>query len=469
MAVTQIHPIQTTLVKAIDYISNPDKTDGTLLIYGYNCTPEMAAYEFEMTKLSADRQGGVLAHHLIQSFKPGEVDYNTAHEIGRRLADQHLGGKYEYVIATHIDRDHIHNHIIFNSVPIIRETKYQSNTKSYMSIRKLSDELCAEYNLSVVVPENDKAKTYKEHYADERGVSWKSALREAIDRCIIKARDWEDFLALMQAEDYEIKRGKHIAFRANGQEKFTRAKTIGARYTEANIKAQLSGVVKTAAVPATENTPTEKPRKENTGISLLIDIENNIKAKQSAGYSEWAKKHNLKMAAMTMNYISDNGLLDYSALTEKYDSLKNSRNSALARIKEIEKRIKQLDEQIEDLDVFRKTKPVVQKLESVVFKDKYRREYDTDFILHNAAKQALKIHFPDGKHPLIKTLRAEIKELYDEKNKLYPEYYQAKDELQSLSTIKKNVDSILGQPPEQEREREKEREARNKNKDEYIL
>jgi len=478
MAVTQIHAIQTTLIKAIDYIIDPDKTNDTLLVYGYNCTPEIAAFEFDVTKKAANKQGGILAHHLIQSFAPDEVDYETAHEIGKQLADTFLKGKYEYVISTHIDCNHIHNHIIFNSVPIDGGNKFRETIPNYFRIRDISDKLCLENGLSVIAePSKGKAKTCGEHYAEKDGVSWKAALRESIDRSIIKARDFEDFLALMKAEDYEIKQGKHIAFRAKGQERFTRAKRLGERYTEKNIRALLSckglpsGITeriktaatkkKTAAAPVMNTAP----KAERTGISLLIDIENNVKAKQSAGYSHRAKVNNLKMAAMTINYLSDNKLLDYDTLTARHDEIKNKHKSTLARIKEVEKRIKQLDGQISDLDSYRKTKPVVDKLESVMFKDKYKREHETDFILFNAAKQAVKAHFPSGKYPLIKDLRAEIKELYEEKNKLYPEYYEAKDELKNISTIKKNVDRILEKPPEKERDKEKEREAHIKDND----
>jgi hypothetical protein len=451
VAVTQIHSISTTLGRAIDYIINPAKTDGKMLISGFNCTPEMAAYEFEYTKKAADRQGGVLAHHIIQSFAPGEVSCELAHEIGKRLADKHLNGKYEYVLATHINCGHIHNHIIFNSVPVTLEAKYHSNTKSYMAIRKLSDELCGEHRLSAVEPRNEKAKTYKEYNADKRGVSWKSKLRGTIDRCIMKARDWEEFLALMEKEQYEVKRGKHISFRAKGQERFTRSKTLGERYSETKIKASLSGTVK--VVPKSET--------EREGISLLIDIENNVKAGQSAGYRHWVNINNLKMAAMTINYLSDNGLLDYKTLSAKHDELRNRRNASLSRIKEVERRIKEINEQIRDIDAYRKNKPVVEKLDGTLFKEKYKREHESEFILFNAAKQAVKNHFPDGKLPLIKTLRAEANDLYSEKNKLYEEYYSVKDEFKTLSTMKRNVDSILGQSPDYDKGRE-EREKQEK-------
>jgi chaperonin cofactor prefoldin len=226
---------------------------------------------------------------------------------------------------------------------------------------------------------------------------------------------------------------------------------LGERYTEKNIKSQLYGEVKTAHVPM--------PAK----VTLLIDIENSVKAKQSAGLKEWMEMKNLKMAAMTMNYLSDNNLWYYKDLSGKHDELKNRRDSSLKQIKQIEKRIKELNAQIKDLDTFRKNKPVVEKLDSVVFKEKYKRENETAFILFNAAKQSLNAHFPNKKYPLIKTLRAELSELYAEKQKLYPEYYEAKDEYKTISTYKQNLETITSRTPQ---EIEREERLRNKSKDE---
>ena len=461
MAVTQIHAIETTLIKAIDYISNPDKTDNTLLISGYKCTPELAAYEFEITRNQKFKQGGNLAYHLIQSFSPNEVDYETAHEIGKQLADKFLKGKYEYVITTHTDREHVHNHIIFNSVPIEGEKKYRSTIPNYYKIREISDKLCLDYELSVVEPSGEKGKCYTEHNAEIKGVCWKSKLRETIDRSIEKARDWDEFLAMMKVEDCEIKYGKRIKFRLKGQDHFISIKRLGERYAEDNIKSQLAGIIE---IPVTA----PAPKISKAGISLLIDIENNVKIKQSAGLSHWAKVNNLKMAAMTINYLSDNKLLDYDSLTAKHDEIKGRHKTTLARIKDVEKRIRQLDTQIKDLDSYRKSKAVVSKVDTAKNKDKFRREHETDFILFNAAKQAVKIHFPSGKYPLIKELRAELKELYEEKNQLYPEYYEMKEELKSISTIKKNVDTILGQPSDRsslEREREEQEKQKKQEKE----
>ena len=343
--------------------------------------------------------------------------------------------KVFFIQSIHNDKGHIHNHIIFNSVPISGGKKYRETMPNYFKIRAISDKLCQEHSLSVIEPTENRGKCYKEHLENKRGTSWKSALREALDRCIQKAKDWDEFLLLMQAENYEIKQGKHISFRAKGQERFTRAKTLGGRYSESKIRATLQGKIKTA--------PAQEVKFKDSGVSLIIDIDNCIKAKQSAGYAYWADMHNLKMAAMTVNYLTDNGLFVYENLAAKQDELRTKRDSSLARIQVVEKRIKQLNSQIKDLETYRKNKTVVDGLEKVVFKDKYKREHESEFILFNAAKQSLKAHFPSGKYPLIKELRAENKDLYSEKNLLYADYYSAKDEYKTLTTLKSNVDFIL--------------------------
>jgi hypothetical protein len=351
----------------------------------------------------------------------------------------------------------------------VDDKKFHGAADIFHKIQRISDKLCRENGLSVIEEKSGiRGKSYAEYRADKQGVSWKTALRESIDRCIRKARDWEEFIALMEAEKYEIKRGKHVAFRAEGQKRFTRAKSLGNRYTEAKIKSQLRGEVKgtfidTTAVPE----KSEKPQTpKQSGLSLLMDIENNVKAKQSAGLKHWLEMKNLKMAAMTINYLSDNGLMDYKALSARRDTTKTKRDSTLARIKTVESRIRELNAVIKDLDTFRKTKPVVERLDKVVFKEKYRREHETDFILHEAAKQSLNARYSDKKYPLIKTLRAELAELYEEKKRLYPEYYAAKDEFRDVEVMVKNVDSIIGRKPHEHSKEQKRERSRKQNKDE---
>lgn len=446
MAVTEIHPITTTLNKALDYIMNPKKTDNTLLVDGYACSPQIAFYEFNQVKKNADKTDGTLALHLIQSFAPGEVDYETAHKIGIELADKILKGRFQYVIATHTDKGHIHNHILINSVSFKDKKRYHSSPNSYYYIRRVSDNLCKEYGLSVITDPKEKGKTHYEHSQEKQGKSWKALLRQVIDRCILKAQNWEDFLILMQREHYEIKTGKHISFRAEGQERFTRAKTLGADYTEERIRDRIEGQ---------RNLTTAKGEK----INLLIDIEKRIKGQQgnTVGLENWAKINNIKMAARTHNYLTEHNLLDYDSLSAKVEATRERYNDTRSKIKDIEKRLKSIEESIQNIDNYRKTKPIADKLQTVVFKERYRKEHESELIIFSAAEKYIQKNFKDGKTPLIKELRAEQRKLTAEKDKLYKEYYSAKSEMSELQTIKKNVDTILGKDREQEQSRAKKR------------
>ena len=444
MAVTEIHPITTTLSKALDYIQNPDKTDEKMLVSGYACSPETAVFQFNQVKKNADKKDGYLAFHLIQSFSPGEVDYETAHKIGQELADKVFRGKFQYVCATHIDKGHIHNHVIANSVSFKDYSKYNSSPNSYYYIRRISDKLCKENGLSVITEPKEHGKSHYEHTQDKQGRSWKSLLRQNIAKCILKAKNWDEFLLLMQREKYEIKQGKYMSFRADGQERFTRSKTLGENYTEEMIKNRIHGSAK--KISAQENA---------VGRNLIIDIENSFKAQQSKGYAQWAKGFNLKLAAQTMNYLTEHNLLDRDVLNEKVSLLSASYDSSRTKLKSIEKRIKEIEEQIHDIDVYRKNKPVADKLQSVVFKEKFKREHESELILFKAAEKAVEKHFGGEKTPLIKELRAEQKQLLSEKEKLYSETNSAKSELDELLTVQRNIDKFLGIEHEQEKSQKK--------------
>ena len=292
MAVTKIKPVKSTLSKALDYIQNPDKTDGKMLVSSFGCSYETADIEFAFTLSQALDKGNNLAHHLIQSFEPGEVDYEKAHEIGRQLADAVTKGQHEYVLTTHIDKGHIHNHIIFCAVNFVDHHKYVSNKRTYYGIRNISDRLCRENGLSVVVPEKgSKGKNYAAYHKEK---SAKAKLKIAIDTLIPQVNSFEELLSRLQGLGYEIKRGKYVSCLVPGQERFTRLKTIGADYTEDAIKERIEG----------KHTRAAKVPQADRGVSLLIDIENSIKAAQSRGYEQWAKIHNLKQAAKTYNFLT---------------------------------------------------------------------------------------------------------------------------------------------------------------------
>ena len=296
MAVTKIHPIKTTLKKAIDYICNGDKTDDEIYVTTHLCSRENAHKEFELTKKQFNSRTKTLAHHLIQSFVPEEVSFGEAHQVGIELCEKILEGKYEYVLATHIDKDHIHNHIIFNSIDVDEGKVYHSYYSSYMNIRNQSDRLCKEHNLSVIDQETEKEineikrRKFVNWYdwnEDKKGKSYKSRLQFDMDRVIQKAINWEHFLKIMEQHGYEIKFGKYIAFKQKNQQRFTRAKTIGDNYTEEKIKERIIN------------------KEKETGN--IIDINKNEKSKSSKGYEHWATKHNLKTAASTLIEIRNKG------------------------------------------------------------------------------------------------------------------------------------------------------------------
>ncbi|MBO6302247.1 MAG: relaxase/mobilization nuclease domain-containing protein [Ruminiclostridium sp.] len=433
MAVTKIHAINTTMNAALDYIMNPMKTDDGFLVDGFHCTPEVAAEQYELTRRNFHKAGGKLGFHLIQSFAPGEIDYDTAHRIGMELADKLFGGRFQYVCATHIDRGHIHNHIISNSVSFVDGKKFYDQRKTVYQIRDISDKLCRENGLSVIEHPMEHGLSYHEYVQRREGQSWKQFLRENIDRYILQARSWEEFLELMRKAHYEVKEGKYISFRAEGEERFIRSKSLGSDYTEEQIRNRISGARRIDLT-------------QNKGLSLIIDIENAFNDIQGnkAGLEHWAVTQNLKKAAATYNFLMEHGLNTQEELDAKISAVSKSRDDSRSRIKEIEARLKVISEDIQNIDNYRKTKPIADKLKTAVFKDKFRRENEGDLIIHDAAKRYIHERFPNGKLPLIKDLRAEEKALKAEKNKLYGSYYQSKDELSELRTAEKNLAAILG-------------------------
>ena len=448
MAVTKIKPVKSTLKKALDYIQNPDKTDGKMLVSSFGCSPETADIEFEFTIAQALDRGNNLAHHLIQSFEPGEVDYQKAHEIGKQLADAVTKGQYEYVLTTHIDKGHVHNHIIFCAVNFVDHHKYNSNKRSYYGIRNMSDRLCRENGLSVIVPQKGgKGKSYAEYLAEKTGTSWKGKLKIAVDGLIPQVSSFEELLSRLQAAGYEIKPGKYVSCRAPGQERFTRLKTLGADYTEEAIRERIEG----------RRTRTAKAPKAERGVSLLIDIENSIKAAQSRGYEQWAKIHNLKQAAKTLNFLTEHQISRYEDLTAKITEIQTESDKAGDALKEVEKRLADMAVLIKNVSTFQKTKPAYDTYRKARNKERYRAAHEGTVILHEAAAKALKAA-GISKLPNLTALQAEYEKLQEQKETLRADYGKLKKQVREYDVIKQNIDSILRQPREPEREKEVVRE-----------
>ena len=447
MAVTKIKPVKSTLSKALDYIQNPDKTDGKMLVSSFGCSYETADIEFEYTLSQALQKGNNLAFHLIQSFEPGEVDYETAHKIGKQLADAVTKGQHEYVLTTHIDKGHVHNHIIFCAANFVDHHKYNSNKRSYYGIRNMSDKLCRENGLSVVIPgKGSKGKSYAEYQAEKTGISWKGKLKTAIDALIPQVSSFEELLQRLQAAGYEVKPGKYISCRAPGQERFTRLKTLGADYTEEALKERIEG----------RRTRAAKAPRADRSVSLLIDIQNSIKAAQSRGYEQWAKIHNLKQAAKTMNFLTEHKIEQYADLTAKIAEIQSESEQAADALKSAEKRLAGMAVLIKNVSTYQKTKPAYDAYRKAKNKEKYRSGQERAIILHEAAAKSLKAAGVT-KLPNLAALQAEYETLQAQKEALYADYGKLKKQVREYDVIKQNIDSILQAEKQPEREKETER------------
>ena len=444
MAITKIHPIKVNLKKALDYIENPDKTDDKMFVSSYGCSYETADIEFQMLLDQAFKKGNNLAHHLIQAFEPGETTPEQVHEIGRQLADEVLGGKYPYVITTHIDKGHLHNHIIFCAVDMANQRKYISNKQSYAYIRRTSDRLCRENGLSVVKPGKDKGKSYAEWDAQRKGKSWKAKLKTAIDAAIPQARDFDSFLRLMEAQGYEVKQGKFISFRAPGQERFTRCKTLGEDYTEERITQRIKGIAIDRG-----------PRRRSAGeISLRIALEDSIKAQQSAGYARWAKVHNLKQAAKALNFLTEHQIESYEGLESRLNEISAANDEAAAALKAVERRLGDMALLIKHISTYKQLRPVALELRQAKDKAAFRREHESQLILYEAAAKALK-EAGVKKLPNLYALKTEYKKLDGERERLSEQYNEVKKELKEYGIIKQNVDGILWVTPGKEHTQER--------------
>lgn len=432
--------------KAIAYILNPEKTDEKLLVSSYGCASETAAREFEWTRKIAEQKGmnpvRIIARHVIQSFGIGEVTPELAHEIGKQFADEILGGKYEYVLTTHIDKDHVHNHLIFNAVDFVDYHAYKSYKRIYYDMREISDRLCKENGLSVIPPSQNKGMGYKEYTEAKRGTSWKQKLKQTIDRLVITAKDYDDFLRLMQEAGYEIKTGKYISFRAEGQERFTRSKTIGENYTEERIKERIAG-----------RTPRRNRRQTvPKGISLIGDIQERIRLIDSKGYEYKAKLTILKEAARTLNYLTENNLLQYADLEKKVEDIHSSYDRTGKELKGVEARLREVQPLIKNISNYQRLKPVYDAFQKAKDKPGFKAKHEAELVIFEAARSTLLAMQGDEKLPSLKTLKAEQAQLFEEQERLYAERNRLKKEAKQIETIKSNVDTFLAPSADHDRD-----------------
>lgn len=445
MAITKTHSIKSTLNLAIQYICNPAKTDGTLLVSSFACLPETADIEFEWTRRQAIDKGNNLGRHIIQSFSPEDnITPEQAHEIGMKLAEQVLGGKYEFVISTHTDKHQIHNHIIFNSVSFVDYKKYHSNKYTYRNIRRASDKLCEEYGLSVIAENSNKGQSYFEHTAYEKNNTYKSQLKQKIDTAIKRAIDFEDFLLRMELAGYEVKRGKYISFRTQGQQRFMRSKTLGERYTEESI---IKRIQKQKSIT-----------KSDKHISLIIDIQNCIKAQESKGYEHWAKINNLKQASKTLNFLTEHNITSYDDLKTKIEERRKTFDNISDDLKSVEHKLNDTNILRKHISTYQSLKPIYDKYKKSKNKSEFENKHRQEIILFEASHKYLSEVQTNGKLPTLEKVNTERIELEEQKQKLYAEYRKTKKELSEIDVVKSNVDAMLHTQHRNEPTREQELE-----------
>lgn len=441
MAVTKIIPIRSFIENSIDYICNPRKTDDLLYVHSEHCVPQTAALTFKHHLEQARAGGNTIGRHLIQSFAPGEVTPEAAHEIGKKLAGEILGGKYAYVMATHVDRDHLHNHFVWGAADVQTHKKYRSNKNTYHEIRAASDRLCEENDLSVIVPKNI-GKSYAEYHAEKQGTSWKAKLKAAIDAILSESRDYDDFLKRMEAQGYEIKKGTQLSFRAPGQTRFTRAKTLGNDYAEDVLRGRASGKSGQSSFVKTSPMPLQK----------VIDIEGNDKIKSSPGYRQWVSVFNLKQTAASYNLIQAYGGL--KAFDELYSQALSEKMALAKELNGMDAEIKGLQTLRNHLRAYGRTKDAWRAYQNETNprrKEKYYEDHRGDIEIHRAAKKAI----AQAAQPVpdTKTIAAEIERLQTAKIDVSHQYNASKAKLNEMEIVRSNIYRIIGQDKGNEKKR----------------
>lgn len=445
MAATKIHSIKTTLNLAIDYITEAHKTEEQKYVFGCNCSPEFASLEFEQTQRKFGFSGTNLAYHMIQSFAPGEATPEQAHEIGKKLCEKLLGNEYEYVLSTHVDRAHIHNHIIINSVNYLNGKSFsrEHNRKAdpiWEKIRNLSDDLCRENNLSVIkIPEKGKGKSYYEWEQNKAGNSWKANLKENIDDCVMTANSFDDFLWKMQEKNYQIKRGKYISFRAKGQERFTRSKTLGWFYQEEQIRTRIDRRIEFRL--RQEQREVKSPYNPIQKNERFIAIEGKIA--ENEGLKRWAMLQNMKNAAKLINEMTEQGYSNLKQVEDRMVDLYDLQLDITRAIKRTEQEISERQLALKKVSTYLDLKPINTEYKSAKNKEKFLREHEDELLLYDAAKAGVKpLINENGKLPATANLETEIAEFEKEKDALMDSYSKIKAEIAEARKMRKQLESL---------------------------
>ena len=424
-----------------DYAKNPDKTEQGELISSYECSPLTVDEEFMLSKRQYElvtgrrQKSDVIAYQIRQSFKPGEITAEEANKVGYELAMRFTKGKYAFIVATHTDREHIHNHIIYNSTALDSSRKFRDFLLSGLAVQRLSDLICLEHQLSVIEIKPYRERQKRTLYPPKE--SNRDRLCSVIDNILAeKPKDYEDFLQKLEQQGYEVKRGKYTSVKGARQKRFIRFRTLGAGYSEEELKAVLAGEA--------EHRPRQKCPAPEQKFQMLVDIQAKLSEGKSEGYARWAKRYNLKEMSKTLIFLQENKIGSIEEMQERVDA-------ATARYHELGDSIKASENRLAEIAVLKahiinyaKTRPIYDAYRKTGYSKRFLEAHHTEITLHKAAKAA----FDESNLktlPKVKELDAEYSKLLTEKKAAYPDYRKAKEEMQELLRARRNVELFFAE------------------------
>ena len=428
-----------------DYAKNGEKTEDGKYISSYKCQPDFVDWEFAQSKIDylkktwRQPKGDVIAYQIRQSFKPGEITPEEANEVGYETGMRFTKGKHAFIVATHVDRAHIHNHIIFNSTNLECDRKFRDFWFSGIALQRLSDIICLEHGLSIIPKAKPCERQRRTKYPER--VSMRDIIREDILKCLDqKPVDFEELLKLLQAEGYDIKRGKHTAICGKEQKRFIRFRSLGEDFTEENLKKVIAG--EKESPENIEKVPDRKePKPEKRKFDLVVDIQEKMAQGKNGGYVRWAKKYNIKQFAESILFLQQHDIHDKETLDAVVDGSAARCHELMRIIKDAEAKMAENKVLKTHIINYSKSREIYIAYRKSGYSKKFFEAHREEITLHKAAKEAFS-HLPDGKIPKVKDLNEEFARLLSEKKAAYSEYKKIKKEMRDYQIAKQNVESF---------------------------
>ena len=467
MATTRIIPMHINKGKTIsqcmkariDYVKNPDKTEDGTLISSYECTPESADHEFVLARneymslVGKQNPNEVIAYQLRQSFKPGEVTAEEANQIGYELASRLLGGDHAFLVATHTDKKHIHNHIVFCATSLDCTHKFRNRWNSSRLVAEISDELCREHHLSVIENPQNKTVSYDKWQGDQKELTQRDSLRMIVDAALrLQPDGFDALMQLMEEAGCLIKQGAHISIRPPEGKRYIRLDSLGAEYSEASLRQSLDGKhIHIPKVPRRDYTPSQ--------VKRLIDIEAKLRTGKGKGYMVWAERNNIDAKAQSIIYLKEHKISSLGELEAQIMVLRSERNALHASIREKQNRMKEINQQRQAIRDYRRTKDVYTQYKDSGWSVKFYNEHRDEIEAHRKGQAVYTT--AEGKLPTMNELSAEYELLREHKKKDERALEELKPQLTTLNHIKYNCDILMRDVlPEEKYHTRSEREDR---------